>query len=428
MRSQMKGIANTHRIFWLPLLLGLLLTLTLTACDEMHSDHAMSSHDAHGDEGHIEIEKGEHNGRLFHDKTFTLELAIFETGVPPEFRAWASENGKALPPEDIELNITLTRLGGKVDDIKFKKQGDSLRGDTTIYEPHSFFVNINATHNGVTHSWEYDNYEGRTKIEKDVAEALEIKTEIADAVIMKKSIPVYGRISENSELTRKITARFDGTIQSITASEGKRVKKGQSLATVESNESLQIITITSPINGTITHRDANIGEQTNGRQLFTIVNTESVWADLSVFPTDLPKVEIGSVVTIVDSTSGHTTKGKISQINLIANPDQSVNVRVVLENKKGLLRPGRHISADITTGEHKANLAVKRSGLQAFRDFTVVYAKIGDEYEVRMLELGLLAGEWAEVLGGIEPGARYVSENSYVIKADIEKSGASHDH
>ncbi len=45
-----------------------------------------------------------------------------------------------------------------------------------------------------------------------------------------------------------------------------------------------------------------------------------------------------------------------------------------------------------------------------------------------MLELGQQAGEWAEVLGGLDPGTVYVTENSYVLKADVEKSGASHDH
>jgi len=137
---------------------------------------------------------------------------------------------------------------------------------------------------------------------------------------------------------------------------------------------------------------------------------------------------MGAPVSITDTTSGHTVSGKISQINLMTQADQSVNVRVVLDNQKGLLRPGRHVNAKITVGNHAAALAVKRTGLQAFRDFTVVYAQIGEEYEVRMLELGLQAGEWAEVLGGLESGTRYVSENSYVIKADIEKSGASHDH
>ena len=45
-----------------------------------------------------------------------------------------------------------------------------------------------------------------------------------------------------------------------------------------------------------------------------------------------------------------------------------------------------------------------------------------------MLELGTNDGEWVEVLSGIKPGTSYVSENSFLIRADIEKSGASHDH
>ena len=53
-------------------------------------------------------------------------------------------------------------------------------------------------------------------------------------------------------------------------------------------------------------------------------------------------------------------------------------------------------------------LAVKRSGLQGFRDFTVVFEQVGDTYEVRMLELGRQDETWVEVLGGLKPGAQYV--------------------
>ena len=78
--------------------------------------------------------------------------------------------------------------------------------------------------------------------------------------------------------------------------------------------------------------------------------------------------------------------------------------------------------------EHPVPLAVRQSAIQGFRDFKVVYARIGDTYEVRMLDLGRQNSEWAEVLGGLEPGTEYVTDNSYLVKADIEKSGASHDH
>jgi cobalt-zinc-cadmium efflux system membrane fusion protein len=127
-------------------------------------------------------------------------------------------------------------------------------------------------------------------------------------------------------------------------------------------------------------------------------------------------------------TGGPPIEGAISHINVLAGANQAVTARTVLDNSDGLLVPGTFITGQIQVAEHRVPLAVKRSGLQSFRDFTVVYAQVGDEYEVRMLELGRQAGEWAEVLGGLEPGTVYVTENSYVLKADIEKSGASHDH
>jgi len=82
----------------------------------------------------------------------------------------------------------------------------------------------------------------------------------------------------------------------------------------------------------------------------------------------------------------------------------------------------------VTIDKRTAPIAVRTRALQAFRDFTVVFAKIGQTYEVRMLELGQQGPEWTEVLGGLKPGTQYVVDGSYVVKADIEKSGASHDH
>jgi len=82
----------------------------------------------------------------------------------------------------------------------------------------------------------------------------------------------------------------------------------------------------------------------------------------------------------------------------------------------------------VLVGGAEVPLAVRTAALQGFRDFSVVFARIGDTYEVRMLEVGRSDGEFTEVLGGLKPGTEYVSANSYLIKADIEKSGASHDH
>jgi len=406
----------------------ILLSTLFAACGNSGMESTAIKKDAHGVPMADEVVKGPHGGRLLTSDNFTLELSIFETGVPPEFRAWASLNDKPLKPDDVHLNITLTRLGGKVDDINFKPQGDALRGDSVIYEPHSFIVTINATHKGKKYRWQYDNFEGRTKIETAVAQALEIKTSTAGPVILQETIKVFGKIKPNTERISHINARFAGVIKSIKVSIGETVRKGQVLARVESNESLNVYSIRAPISGVITQRTVNSGEQTGNQTLFTITDTSTVWIDLSIFPRDRQRVKIGAPVKINITNTEQFIESRIKIIKIMAEANQSVTARVVVNNKQGHFFPGSYVSATINVAEHPVTLAVKRTGLQAFRDFTVVYAQIGEEYEVRMLELGRQDGDWVEVLGGLDVGTHYVSENSYVIKADIEKSGASHDH
>ena len=413
---------NNFQCIWLAV-----LALGLTGCGDA-TQQSVSEQIGHGEAAEVAPAKGVHGGRLLIDEDFILELSIFETGVPPEFRVWLTNNGAPVTPKEVHLDVTLTRLGGIKDEIGFRQQDDFLRGDTVIYEPHSFVVNIEARHAGKTYRWQYDNFEGRTRIDHDVAQAFGIETENAGSATIEDIVAVYGRVVPNAEKVRVVSARFDGVIKSVNISVGDNVRKGQTLATVESNESLKNYTITAPIGGLVTERLANPGEQSAGRQLFTITDNSTVWVELAVFPSDRMAVRPGAAV-IVEATGGvFKREGIIDRLNTVVEANQSVLARVVLDNPDGALLPGTYLSGEIHVAEHKVPLAVKRSGLQAFRDFTVVYAQIGDEYEVRMLELGRQDGQWIEVLGGLDPGTRYVTTNSYLIKADIEKSGASHDH
>ena len=383
---------------------------------------------AGGDAGtQAAAERGPNNGRMLRDGGFELELAIFETGVPPEFRAWVTEDGRPVDPSNVDLDVRLTRLGA-MDEIGFTPQGGYLRGDRTVHEPHSFVVAIDASYQGRAHHWEYESFEGRTTIAPEMAAAFGIETAIAGPAQLIETTTVYGTIVPNAERVREVSARFDGAIRSVDVALGAVVREGQRLATVESNESLQAYTITAPIGGTVMERAANAGEQTGGRRLFTIVDTASVWAELAVFPSDRPRVRIGAEVEIAPATGGEPVAGTIAHISQVAGANQSVMARVVLDNADGRWALGTYVTGTVATASFDVPLAVKRSGLQSFRDFTVVYAQFGDDYEVRMLELGRQDGEWAEILGGLEPGTRYVTENSYVLKADVEKAGASHDH
>ncbi|MFA7554099.1 MAG: efflux RND transporter periplasmic adaptor subunit [Spongiibacteraceae bacterium] len=375
-----------------------------------------------------EPEKGAHRGRLLKDGDFVLELAIFETGVPPEFRVWITNDGQPVKPEDVSLVVTLTRLGNVVDTINFKPQADFLRGDMEIYEPHSFVVTIKAEYQGKKHQWQYDNFEGRTRIEPSVAEAMEIQTDIAGEATLVETIESFGKLVPQPDAERNISARFEGEITTVHVRLGQAVKAGDKLITINSNESLKSFTINSPINGVVTSKAANPGEQSGGRTLVSIVDTSKLTAELSVFSVDRKRVAVGAEVTLHVNGQETALTGRVNAIDTQLKANQASTVRVDIINAENALSAGQFITGDIEVARYNVPLAVKRIGLQAFRDFTVVYAKVGDQYEVRMLELGREAGDWVEVLGGLNPGTEYVTENSFIIKADIEKSGASHDH
>ena len=67
----------------------------IVACGNTGNEQNTSKKDGHGETNEVEVIKGPHGGRLLESGDFTLELSIFETGVPPEFRAWASQKGQA---------------------------------------------------------------------------------------------------------------------------------------------------------------------------------------------------------------------------------------------------------------------------------------------------------------------------------------------
>jgi membrane fusion protein, heavy metal efflux system len=407
----------------------LILATMLVACqgDTSKSTESQAS-GAHSEAVAEEPEKGPHRGRMLRDDGFAIELAIFEDGVPPEYHAWPTQDGQPVPLNEVQLVVELSRLGGKVDRFAFKPDGDFLRGDGVVTEPHSFAVKVTATRGGKTSTWSYDSFEGRTTIPAKIAEGAGIRTGKVGPATLTETVKLYGRIVANRERQREISARYPGLIRSVKKGLGDAVQSGEVLATIEANDSLREYTLTAPLAGVITARDANAGEQTGSRVLFTVTDPSAVMAELAVFPRDRARVQPGAAVTLRLADAQATATGRVARIAPQVGANQSVVARVPIESDASTFLPGSLITADVAVGARDVPLAVKTAGLQPCRDFTVVYAQVGETYEVRMLELGGEYGEWTEVLGGIDPGETYVSEGSFVIKADIEKSGASHDH
>lgn len=371
------------------------------------------------------FERGPHNGRLLVDGDFVLELAIFEDGVPPEYRAWASSSGRALASDEFTLDITLTRLGGQQDRFDFEIVGDYLRSLQMVGEPHSFDVSIVARHAGREHRWDYPSYEGRVEMPAAVAAASGVTTAIAGPATIRELLRLQGQVTADPERVAEVSARFPGLIRRVHASIGSVVRAGEVLATVEANESLRPYDVLAPQDGVVIARHANPGEFAGAEPLFTVVDYSRLLLNLTVFPQQAQRVRLQQEVSV--QQQGTPVNAVISV--LTPAPDSATwSAHAEIDNSSAQWTPGTWVAADVAVAEATVPLAVDNRALQGFRDWQVVFIKIGDSYEIRPLELGRSDGRQTEVLGGLQPGDEYVVGNSYLFKADLEKSGASHDH
>ena len=412
----------TRRPLW-----ALLLTcaaLSLTACGDK-----AAKPDEHG-ETEADFERGPHNGRLLRDGDFSLEVTIFETGVEPEFRLYAYRKDKPLDPRQVNVEVALTRLGGKVDRFSFNPQEDYLRGAGLVREPHSFDVAVTAREGGKAHVWRYASYEGRTTLSKVAAEAGGVKVEVAGPATMGEAVTLSGRIEVTPEGKGEVRAWYPGRIMSLRGELGQMVRKGQILARVESSESLQTYSIPAPISGQIIEKNSNVGDVAYDRPIFVIADPTKLHAELFVYPRDSERVRVGQKVEVRSLSGADRILATVESIlPSVDVTSQTQLAHVHLPDGAGpAWRPGLGVEGGVTVASRPVALAVRTRAIQRFRDFDVVFARIGDTYEVRMLELGVRTPEWTEVLGGLEPGTTYVTDGAFLIRADIEKSGASHDH
>ena len=400
-----------------------------------HSSTTTGGHDEHGSEGHDEHAekegaKGPHGGRLLKDGDFAVELAIFELGVPPEFRAWFTLAGTPVAPTEVKVSVTLQRPGGVTDVYHFVAEGDFARGDAEVYEPHSFDYTIVAEHEGRTHRWSFPAPEMQTTISSDAARRAGLAIETAGPATMTETLGVYGQVKINANQTARATPRFGGVIIEARKAIGDSVVAGEVLAIVETNQSLTRIEVKAPITGVIVDRDGHAGVTVaDGAGIYHIADLADVWIDLSIPKRDHARAQIGQAVIIEAEDGGLPARGTIAWISPTASAEaQALTARVVLPNSDHRWHAGLFVKASIILSETAVPVAVKESALQTLFDFTVVFSQHGEIYQARPLRLGRRSGGFIEVLKGLRAGEGYVTENSFLLKADIGKSGASHDH
>ena len=205
---------------------------------------------------------------------------------------------------------------------------------------------------------------------------------------------------------------------------------GQMLATIESNLSLSTYSVAAPISGVVVERSASVGGLAGeGAPLFEVADLSTLWVDLHIFGRDAGHIEAGVPVTVSrlsDGVSEQTTLERL--LPGTATASQSTIARASIRNADGRWRPGSAVKARITVDRAAVDLVVPVTALQTAEDQDVVYVQQCDVYRTRPVKLGRRDAERVEVLEGLKAGERVVVAQSFLIKADIEKSTVEEEH
>lgn len=281
---------------------------------------------------------------------------------------------------------------------------------------------------------DHDDHGGPIELSHQDMEDFDIQVAIAGPGMVHNELRLPGEISINENAMGHVSPRFDCVVTKIDKRLGDRVKTGDVMAEMESNETLRPFTLNAPIDGTIVAFHIAPGESVpSGEVVYTVVDTSTVWADLRVYQRDLPDLHAGQIVRISAGHNYPEFEGSISYVGpVIDETTRTGLVRVVIPNAEGLYRPGLFITGNVILDEHSYGIVVPRSGVISMDGNNVVFVqKKGEEgFEARQVTLGHKDSQNVEILNGLRSGEIYVSQGGFFLKADSQKEdfGDGHAH
>jgi cobalt-zinc-cadmium efflux system membrane fusion protein len=206
------------------------------------------------------------------------------------------------------------------------------------------------------------------------------------------------------------------------------------------------VTLVAPLAGVILEAKARVGEAVAPADtLFMVGDLSELWLMVEVYERDLAKVRPGDPVRVTTlAAPGRIFEGRVDHVMETMNPlRRAADVRVVLPNDDGALRPGMSAIARIAVGDAPAApapsgsaaplasaapsavpeaqaIVVPRGALQAIDGLMHVFVEKGErKYELRAVETGASYEGDVEIVRGLKAGERVVIEGAFILKSQV---------
>lgn len=199
------------------------------------------------------------------------------------------------------------------------------------------------------------------------------------------------------------------------------------------DEQLRNHNVRAPINGQIVERrvdlGAPVGREGQESEIYVIADLSSLWVDLSVPSSDLANVAVGQRAAVMARQAGLRADAKVIFVGPILQADtRSARVIAAMDNAQMAWRPGVFVTAQISIAEQPVELCVPRAALQTIEGQQNLFVRTEEGFEKREVVIGRGDDRHVEIVFGLDPGEVIATTRTFVLKAELGKGEAGHDH
>ncbi len=398
-----------------------LMVSVFTGCGSKSADNsAEASHEerSEGEAGH-EGEKGNNEEGMaeLHLSDLKFEsLGIKIDTLPTRALSEVVEaNGQLEVPPQHEATVTAI-LGANVTSIKVIEGDQVSKGQVLAYLSHP----------------------NLTKIQTDYVRAY------SQLQFLEKENQRQKRLYEEEVGSGKTYQQIQSDYQAMSAEvkgyEAQLKQLSLNVKKVQGGDIYQYVPVVSPIDGYIEKVEVQIGQYVDPQtEMFMIVNTDHIHADLMVFEKDVHKVKKGQKMSFtVESVPGSTLSAKIYSVGkqFEQNP-KAVHVHAEIEQKEDFLIPGMYINGRIRTGDNLVKALpeeaiIEEEGLPYIFLAEAHEADGKTEWKFKPIEVrtGINNNGWVEIklLEPLPDGAMVAWNNAYYLIAEMKKGSTEHGH
>lgn len=194
--------------------------------------------------------------------------------------------------------------------------------------------------------------------------------------------------------------------------------------------------LTAPISGVISKKDLVVGENVQlADQLFIIDQLDQLWLEFIAPNVEFAALAPNQKIEFKSLQTGNIFTAQVQSLNSEADAQTGrLQVRAKVLSNAAELRPNLMVNVQLQqTGSTQA-LRVLKSAIQKVEGKDVVFVasehdqKI--EFKAQTVVLGQSSGDgqWIEIQSGLIQGQQYAAQGSFLLKSELEKGEASHEH